>query len=48
MISFHLDTYTKELVEEYQLIATKFIKQKSVAMSPGLVLNKEDCQELQT
>jgi hypothetical protein len=37
--SLHLDTYIKELVEKYQLIHKKFIKSKSVPMSPGLVLN---------
>ncbi len=44
-ISLHLDTWTKELIEEYQNIHKKFIKQKYVPMSPGLVLNKEDCPE---
>jgi hypothetical protein len=33
-ISLHLDTYIKELVEEYKDIHKKFIKPKSVPMSP--------------
>jgi hypothetical protein len=45
-ISLHLDTYIKELVEEYKDIHKKFIKPKSVPMSPRIVLDKEDCPEL--
>jgi hypothetical protein len=44
--SLSLDTYIKELVEEYRNIHKKFIMKQSVPMSPGLVLNKEDCPEL--
>jgi hypothetical protein len=48
MESFHLDTYIKELVEENKDIHKKFIKPKSVPMSPGIVLDnlKEDFPEL--
>ncbi len=43
--SLHLDTYIKELVVDYQNIHKKFIKPKSVPMSLGPVLNKENCPE---
>ena len=42
-ISLHLDTYIQELIEEYRLLHKKFIKPKKVPMSPGLVLEKDDC-----
>jgi hypothetical protein len=45
-ISLHLDTYIQELIDEYRLIHRKFIKQKTVPMSPGVVLDSTDCPEL--
>ena len=44
-IKLHLDTYIQELIAEYQLIRPKFLKQKKVPMSPGLVLDTNDCPE---
>ena len=45
-ISLHLDTYIQELIDEYRLIHRKFIKPKTVPMSPGVVLDSTDCPEL--
>ena len=45
-ISLQLDTYAQELIEEYRLIRKKFIKPRTVPMSPGLVLDNSDCPEL--
>jgi hypothetical protein len=45
-ISLHLDTYIQELVDEYRLIHRKFIKPKTVPMSPGVVLEGTDCPEM--
>jgi hypothetical protein len=45
-ISLHLDTYVDELIEEFQRIQTKFIKPKTVPMSPGLLLANSDCPEM--
>ena len=42
-IALHLDTYIKELIEEYQLFHKKFIKPKKVPMAPGHLLEKDDC-----
>jgi len=44
-IKLHLDTYIQELIAEYQLIRPKSLKQKKVQMSPGLVLDTNDCPE---
>jgi hypothetical protein len=44
-VKLHLDTYIQELIAEYQLIRPKFLKQKKVPMSPGLVLDANDCPE---
>ncbi len=44
-IKLHLDTYIQELIAEYQLIRPKFLKQKKVPKSPGLVLDTNDCPE---
>ena len=45
-ISLHLDTYIQELVEdneEYRLIHRKFIKPKTVPMSPFNGVGKQTC-----
>jgi hypothetical protein len=44
----HLDTYIQELIAEHQLILPKFLQLKKVPMSPGLVLETNDCQCLET
>jgi hypothetical protein len=45
-ISLHLDTYVKELIEEYKLIHRKFVKPKTLPMQPAVVLESTDCPEL--
>ena len=44
-VKIHLDTYIQKLITEYQLIRPKLLKQKKVPMSPGLVLETNDCPE---
>ncbi len=44
-IKLHLDMYIQELIAEYQLIRPEFLKPKKVHMSPGLVLDTNDCPE---
>ena len=45
-IHLHLDTYVQELIEEFGIMHRKFVKPKTVPMSPGLVLDNNDCPEL--
>jgi hypothetical protein len=45
-IQSHLDTYIQELIDEHRLLHKEFIKPNTVPMSPGLMLDKEDCPEL--
>ena len=46
-ISLHLDKYMEKLIEEYdQLIRKKFIKPKTVPMTPGLLLDNANCPDL--
>jgi hypothetical protein len=47
-IHLHLDTYIQELLEKFRAIMmhNKFVKSKTVPMSPVLVLDNTDCPEL--
>jgi hypothetical protein len=45
-IHLHLDTYVQELIEEFGIMQRKFVKPKTVPMSPGLVLDNNNCPEL--
>jgi hypothetical protein len=44
-MKIRLDTYIHELIAEYQLMQPKFLKQKKVPMSPGLVQETCDCPD---
>jgi hypothetical protein len=44
-IKLNLDTYIQELIAEYQLIRPIFFKPKNLPMSPGLLLETNDCPE---
>ncbi len=41
--SAHLDSYIQEVLTEYKEYIKKALRQKRVPMSPGLVLDNEDC-----
>ena len=43
VIRLQLDTYNKEVLTEYKHYIKKALPPKKVPMSPGLVLNNEDC-----
>ena len=43
MIKLHLDSYIQEVLNEYTEYIKKSLRPKRVPMSPGLVLNNEDC-----
>jgi hypothetical protein len=45
-IHLHLDTYIQELIDEFRIMHKKFVKPKTVPMSPELVLDNRDCPEL--
>jgi hypothetical protein len=42
-IKLHLDNYIQEVLNEYKDYIKKALRPKRVPMSPGLVLNNEDC-----
>jgi hypothetical protein len=39
----HLDSYIQEVPTEHKAYIKKALRPKKVPMSPGLVLNNEDC-----
>ena len=43
VIKLHLDNYIQEVLSEYKDYIKKALRPKRVPMSPGLVLNNEDC-----
>jgi uncharacterized membrane protein len=43
-IDIHLDTYIKEVLDEYQLYTKKELKPKKVPMQPGVVLDNWTAQ----
>jgi hypothetical protein len=43
VIKLHLDSYIQEVLNEYKEYIKKSLRPKRVPMSPGLVLNNEDC-----
>ena len=44
-IKLHLDTYVKEMIEEYKNYIKRDLKPKQTPMQPGVVLTKDDCPE---
>ena len=44
-IKLHLDTYVKEMIEEYKNHIKRDLKPKQTPMQPGVVLTKDDCPE---
>jgi hypothetical protein len=43
VIMLHLDSYIQEVLTEYKAYIKKALRPKRVPMSPGIVLNNEDC-----
>ncbi len=43
VIRLHLDSYIQEVLTEYKAYIKKALRPKKVPMSPGTVLNNEDC-----
>jgi hypothetical protein len=43
VIRLHLDSYIQEVLTEYKAYIKKALRPKKGPMSPGLVLNNEDC-----
>ncbi len=43
VIRLHLDSYIQEVLTEFKAYIKKALRPKKVSMSPGLVLNNEDC-----
>ncbi len=43
VIKLHLDSYIQEVLAEYKEYIKKSLRPKRVPMSPGLVLDNEDC-----
>ncbi len=43
VIKLHLDSYIQEILTEYMEYIRKELRPKRVLMSPGLVLDTEDC-----
>jgi hypothetical protein len=43
VIRLHLDSYIQEVLTEYKAYIKKALRPKKVPMSPGIVLNNEDC-----
>ncbi len=43
LIKLHLDTYIQEVLTEYKEYIKKPLRPKRVLMSPGLVLDHEEC-----
>ncbi len=43
MIRLHLDTYIQKVLAEYKEYIQKALRPNRVPMSPGVVLNNEDC-----
>ncbi len=41
-IQLHLDTYVKEMLEEYKAYIKRDLKPKKIPMQPGVVLTKDD------
>ncbi len=46
MIKLHLDSYIQEVLKDYKEYIKKSLRPKRVPMSPGLVLDNEDCPDL--
>ena len=46
VIRMHLDTYIQTVLDEYKEYIKKALRTKRVPMSPGIVLNNEDCPDL--
>jgi hypothetical protein len=42
-IRLHLDIYIRSVLDEYKAFIKKSLRPKRVPISPGLVLNDEDC-----
>jgi hypothetical protein len=42
-IKLHLDTYVKEMLDEYKQFIKREVKPKNTPMQPGVVLTKDDC-----
>ncbi len=43
VIRMHLDKYIRSVLDEYTEFIKKSLRPKRVPLSPGLVLNDEDC-----
>ena len=43
VIRLHLDSYIQEVLTEYKDYIKKALRPKKVPMTPGIVLNNEDC-----
>jgi hypothetical protein len=46
VIKLHLDSYIQEVLKDYKEYIQKSLRPKRVPMSPGLVLDNEDCPDL--
>jgi len=46
VIKLHLDSYIQEVLKDYKEYIKKSLRPKRVPMSPGLVLDNEDCPDL--
>ena len=44
-IKLHLDTYVKEMLDEYKNHIKQDLRPKQTPMQPGVVLTKDDCTE---
>ena len=44
-IKLHLDTYVKEMIEEYKNYIKRDLIHKQTPMQPGVVLTKDDCPQ---
>jgi hypothetical protein len=45
VIKLHLDSYIQEVLKDYKEYVKKSLRPKRVPMSPGLVLDNEDCPD---
>jgi hypothetical protein len=46
VIKLYLDSYIQEVLKDYKEYIKKSLQPKRVPMSPGLVLDNEDCPDL--
>ena len=46
VIRMHLDTYVQSVLDEYKEYIKKALRPKRVPMSPGVVLDNEDCPDV--